>query len=401
MKNTEKPVVLIVDDTPDNILLLNEILKAEYKVTIATNGKKALEVAKAIAPDIILMDVMMPVMDGYEACRRLKEIEERKDIPVLFLTARSDEEDERRGFAFGAADYIVKPVSPPILLARMKTHLALKKSRDILENQNHFLDEEVQRRTKEVSVVQEASIMAMASLAEARDHETGSHLQRVKLYIKELAEYMGKTEKYKKELTPEVIRTIVLSSPLHDIGKIAISDNILLKPGSLTPNEYAIMKSHAALGRDAIACAERLMGGAETFLTCAREIAFSHHEKWDGSGYPLGLLGEEIPLPARLMAVADAYDALTSVRVYKTAISHEEAVRIIKRDSGRHFDPDIVDAFLNIKEKLKEIAENYVDCANEVLACMREKQKIPLPVRKRAEGENERDAASSLVDSLF
>ena len=367
LPDREKPVVLVVDDTLDNITLLNEILKDEYKVKVATNGEKALEVARNTLPDIILMDVMMPVMNGYEACRRLKENEKLRDIPVLFLTARSDEEDEKKGFTLGAADYIVKPVSPPILTARMKTHLALKRSRDILESQNHFLDEEIQRRTKDVSIVQEASIMAMAALAETRDYETGCHLQRAKLYIKELAEYMSKTEKFKDVLTPGKIKMIVISSPLHDIGKIGIPDHILLKPGPLTDDEYEVMKKHTVLGRDAIMCAEKLIGNMETFLTCAREIAYSHHEKWDGSGYPQRLSGEDIPLPARLMAVVDAYDALTSRRIYKEAITHEEAVSIIQADTGKHFDPDVVRAFLTLQEQFKYISERYMDCTESML----------------------------------
>lgn len=357
----ENPVVLVVDDDVDNIRLIYEILKNDYRVLVATNGEKALETAMASRPDIILMDVVMPVMDGYEACRRLKENKALQGIPVLFLTSKSDEPDERRGLALGAADYIVKPVSGPILTMRMKTHLELKRSRDILEDQNRFLDEEVQRRTRDVFVMQEASVMAMAALAELRDNETGGHLQRSKLYIQELAECLSRREKYKALLNPDKIRLIVFSSPLHDIGKIGISDHVLLKPGPLTAEEYAVMKTHAALGRDAIFCTEKLIGGAETFLSCAREIAYSHHEKWDGSGYPQGISGEAIPLPARLMAVADAYDALTSRRIYKEAVSHGEAVSIIRADSGRHFDPDVVEAFLILEERFLEISRQYKD----------------------------------------
>ncbi len=356
-----KPSVLVVDDTLDNLILINEILKEEYRVRVATNGLKALEAARYAPPDIILMDIMMPAMNGYEACRRLKEDESLRDIPVLFLTAKSDVADEQRGFALGGADYIVKPVTPPILLARVKTHLALKQSRDSLEDQNQSLEEEILRRTKDISVVQEASILAMAALAETRDNETGCHLQRVKLYIKELAEYMSKAEKFRYTLTPEKIRLMVLSSPLHDIGKVGIPDHILLKPGALTPQEYEVMKKHTTIGRDAILCAETQIGDAETFLSCAREIAYCHHEKWDGTGYPQGLCAEQIPLSARLMAVVDVYDALTTRRIYKDAILHEEAVSIIKRDANKHFDPDVVEAFLRIEEKFQEIKSKYAD----------------------------------------
>lgn len=355
----QKPSVLVVDDTLDNFILIHEILKEEYRVRVATNGAKALEAAKHAAPDIILMDIMMPVMNGYEACSRLKEDKALRDIPVLFLTAKSDVADEQKGFALGGADYIVKPVTPPILLARIKTHLELKQSRDSLEDQNQFLEEEILRRTKDISVVQEASIMAMAALAETRDNETGCHLQRVKLYIKELAEHMDRAEKY--ALGPEKVRLMVLSSPLHDIGKVGIPDHILLKPGALSAQEYEVMKKHTTIGRDAILCAETQIGNAETFLTCAREIAYSHHEKWDGTGYPQGLGGERIPLSARLMVVVDVYDALTTRRIYKEAILHEEAVQIIAREAGKHFDPDVVEAFLKIEDRFQEIRSLYAD----------------------------------------
>ncbi len=364
LSGEQKPTVLVVDDTHDNILLLNELLREEYRVRIATDGVKALEAAKYAPPDIILMDVGMPVMDGYEACRRLKEDKTLRDIPVIFLTAKSDEADEQKGFSLGAADYIAKPVSPVILAARMKTHLALKRSKDLLENQNRFLEEEVQRRTKDISILQEASIMAMAALAETRDNETGEHLQRTKLYIKELAEYLKQTKKYEEVLSAQTIEMITLSAPLHDIGKVGIPDNILWKPGALSEEEYHIMKTHTTMGRDAILCVERLMGGADTFLGCAREIAYSHHEKWNGCGYPQGLSGEEIPLSARLMAVADAYDAITTRRVYKAAVEHSRAVEIIRIDSGSHFDPDIVDAFLARQDQFKTISMTCAEQTN-------------------------------------
>ncbi len=364
--NEMKPTVLIVDDMPDNIALVNEILKGKYRVLAATNGKRALEISQKTIPDIILMDVMMPEMDGYETCSLMREKDLLKDIPILFLTAKSDDEDEKRGLSLGASDYIIKPVSPSILTARIKTHLELKRSKDALIKQNRFLDSEVQRRIKSISIIQEASIMAMAALAETRDNETGRHLRRAKHYIEELAEYMGDMRKYKDILTPARIKMIALSSPLHDIGKIGIPDHILLKPGPLSKEEYDIMKKHPIIGRDAIVRAEKLIGDADTFLTCARMIAYSHHEKWDGSGYPEGLSGEDIPLSARLMAIVDAYDALTSERVYKKAVSHEEAIAIIEADSGKHFDPDVVKAFLALKEKFKHISKIYKDETDDI-----------------------------------
>lgn len=358
-KIEENPVVLVVDDTIENILLINEILKNKYSVRVATDGFKAVQIAEKSVPDIILMDVMMPGMDGYETCKRIKENIKLKDIPLLFLTAKADVAAEQKGFDVGAADYITKPINPPILMARINTHLMLKQANDILKDRNKFLNDEVQRRTEDISVLQEASIMAMASLAETRDTETGHHLRRTRLYIRELAEHMGKIGKYAKELTPGNIKKIVISSPLHDIGKIGIPDSILLKPGPLSEEECEIMKRHTILGKEAIESAEKIIGAEKTFLTCARQIAYSHHEKWDGSGYPQGLVEEEIPLPARLMAVVDAYDALTSKRVYKKAVSHKEAVSIIEADSGKHFDPDVVCSFLFLADVFRRISEKH------------------------------------------
>ena len=354
-----RPVILVVDDTPDNISLLSGLLKEQYKVKVATNGEKALLVAKASPPDLILLDIMMPVMDGYETCRRLKEDEELRNVPVIFLTAKEEVEDENLGFDLGAVDYITKPISSPILLSRVKTHLTLKQSKDFLEDKNEFLEAEISRRIKEISLIQEVSVMAMAALAEMRDSETGNHIQRTKLYIEELATQLSRTEKYADVLKPENINLIVTSAPLHDIGKVGIPDHILLKPGALTYEEFEVMKTHTTLGREAILRAERLMDKPETFLRFAKEIVYYHHEKWNGTGYPERIAGEQIPLSARLMAVADVYDALTSKRVYKDAMPHEQAVEIIVGDSGIHFDPDIVKVFVKNKHKFKEIAERY------------------------------------------
>lgn len=354
-----RPVILVVDDTPDNISLLSGLLKEQYKVKVATNGEKALLVAHASPPDLILLDVMMPVMDGYETCRRLKEDGELKDIPVIFLTAKEEVEDENLGFDLGAVDYITKPISSPILLSRVKTHLTLKQSKDFLADKNEFLEAEISRRIKEISLIQEVSVMAMAALAEMRDSETGNHIQRTKLYIEELATQLSRTEKYAEVLSPEHIGLIVTSAPLHDIGKIGIPDHILLKPGALTNEEFEVMKTHTVLGREAILRAERVMDKPETFLRFAKEIVYYHHEKWNGTGYPEQLAGERIPLSARLMAVADVYDALTSKRVYKEAMPHEQAVAIIVGDAGVHFDPDIVNVFVKNNHKFKEIADRY------------------------------------------
>lgn len=359
----EKPTVLVVDDTPDNLTLMSGLLKDQYKVKIANNGERALKVVQAGAlPDIILLDIMMPVMDGYETCRHLKADAETRDVPVIFLTAKAEIEDEMKGFELGAVDYITKPISPPIVLARLKTHLQLKRMRDYLKDKNQFLEEEVQMRTKEVMAVQDVTILAMASLAETRDNDTGNHIRRTQYYIKLLAEKIRHNTRFSHFLNDDkTIDLLFKSAPLHDIGKVGIPDQILLKPGRFTPEEFEIMKTHTTLGRDSILSAEHRLGLELPFLAYAKEIAYSHQEKWDGSGYPEGLSGDDIPISGRLMAVADVYDALICRRVYKEGMPHEKAVGIILEGRGTHFDPDIVDAFLECADEFHRVAKRYED----------------------------------------
>jgi putative two-component system response regulator len=359
----EKQTVLVVDDTPDNLTLMSGLLKDKYKVKIANNGERALKVAlTGTPPDIILLDIMMPVMDGYEACRQLKANPETRDIPVVFLTAKAEVEDEMKGFELGAVDYITKPISPPIVLARVHTHLQLKKVRDYLKDQNEFLETEVEQRTKEVVAVQEVTILAMASLAETRDNDTGNHIRRTQFYVRALAEKLRNHERFRHLVdNDKTIDLLFKSAPLHDIGKVGIPDHILLKPGRFTPEEFEIMKTHTTLGRDAILAAERRLGLELPFLAYAKEIAYTHQEKWDGTGYPEGLSGDDIPISGRLMAVADVYDALICRRVYKEGMPHEKAVSIICEGKGAHFDPDIVDAFTEIADEFNAIAKRYED----------------------------------------
>ena len=370
MKNaldfSEKQTILVVDDTPDNLRLMSGVLKDAYKTKVANSGQRGLDIAAAAPlPDLILLDIMMPGIDGYEVCRRLKANPVTADIPVIFLTAKTEVEDERMGFDVGCVDYITKPISPPIVLARVKTHLLLKSARDFLKDQNAFLEAEVARRTREVQVIQDVTIMAMGSLAETRDNETGNHIRRTQHYVKALAEKLRSNSKYAHVLDEATVELVYKSAPLHDIGKVGIPDGILLKPGKLTAEEFEIMKTHTTLGRDAIIAAERALDSPSSFLRYAREIAYSHQEKWDGSGYPEGMVGPLIPLSARLMAVADVYDALISKRVYKPAMSHEKAVQIIREGSGQHFDPDIVDAFLEITGDFARIAAAFRDAEDD------------------------------------
>ncbi|NMQ20735.1 two-component system response regulator [Candidatus Competibacter phosphatis] len=359
---SERQTILVVDDTPDNIALLSTLLKDRYKVRAANNGERALAIAAGQPrPDLILLDIMMPGMDGYEVCERLKIDPHTADIPVIFLTAKVQVEDEEFGLHLGAVDYITKPISPPIVLARVETHLTLKRARQFLQDRNAYLEAEVWRRSREVMAIQEVTIMAMASLAETRDNATGNHIRRTQHYVRVLAQHLRHHPRFTAALNDETIELLFKSAPLHDIGKVGIPDRILLKPGRLTPDEFEIMKTHAALGRDAIAAAERYLDTPDSFLRFAREIAYSHQEKWDGSGYPEGLWGEQIPLSARLMAVADVYDALISRRIYKPALPHEQAVAMIREGRDQHFDPDIVDAFLECAEQFRTIAARFAD----------------------------------------
>ena len=356
--------VLVVDDLLPNLKLFEAKLAAEYyDVDLAQNGEMALARAHAHPPDIVLLDIMMPGMDGYEVCRRLKADPATADIPVIFLTALHDERDERAGFAAGGVDFITKPFSPEIVRARVRTHLALREANARLARQNAELERRVEERTRELALVRDLTIFSLASLAETRDNETGNHIRRTQTYVRELALALRDHPRFRADLDDATIDLLYKSAPLHDIGKVGVPDAILLKPGRLTPEEFEVMKQHAEFGRAAIATAEARIGSGNgnSFLRYAREIAYTHHEKWDGSGYPRGLAGDAIPLSGRLMAVADVYDALICRRIYKPAYSHDTAVDIITQGRGTHFDPDIVDAFLTLADRFRDIAAEFAD----------------------------------------
>jgi putative two-component system response regulator len=357
-----RTTILIVDDTPDNIALMSGLLKDSFRVKAATNGPKAIAIAQTEPhPELILLDIMMPGMDGYEVCQRLKSDPATSGIPIIFLTAKSTPEDEQKGLSLGAVDYITKPISPAIVLARINTQLALKAASDFLRDQNAYLQKEIERRTQETKAIQDVTILVMASLAETRDIETGNHIRRTQNYIRALAKRLQTHPRFRAFLTDANIDMLYKSAPLHDIGKVGIPDKILLKPGKLTPTEFEIMKTHTTLGMEAIEHAEESLGANVDFLRIAKEIALSHHEKWDGSGYPEGRSGDEIPISARLMALADVFDALISRRVYKEAMPHEEAMKIILAGKGIHFDPDVVDAFVEAEDEMRAIAAKFAD----------------------------------------
>ncbi|GAB3252861.1 HD-GYP domain-containing protein [Chitinimonas naiadis] len=362
MSTDSGSTLLVVDDSIENLTVLTELLSPKHRVLAALSGESGLRIAASKPkPDLILLDIMMPGMDGYEVLRQLQANPETKEIPVIFLTALADEGSEERGLALGGADYITKPIRGAIVLARVSTQLQAKLARDWMRDQKNALEREVSRRMRENDLTQRVSIRALAHLAETRDPETGNHILRTQGYVQCLANRLCDHPRFAQKLTARYIELLALSAPLHDIGKVGIPDHVLLKPGKLTREEWAIMKTHAKLGSDAIEQAEQDIERPLPFLSVAKEIAHWHHERWDGSGYPDGLAQDAIPLSARLMALADVFDALISERVYKPPMSYAEAREIISAGRGKHFDPDIVDAFLSGFEEFTSIAEHHRD----------------------------------------
>ena len=359
-----QPCVLIVDDASENLAVLSELLQPYYRVLAATSGERALTLAQgSIRPDIILLDIMMPGIDGFQTLKKLRANPITADIPVIFITALDNREVEEQGLQMGAVDYITKPFAPAVVLARVRTHVALKKAQDRLMQHNSDLEAEISLRMAESDIAEQVSIRALAHLAETRDPETGNHILRTQNYVRALATQLSTHGEYRQLLTKRNIELMTRSAPLHDIGKVGIPDHILLKPGKLTPEEMTIMKTHSLIGAEAIEKAEHDVSMPVPFLMFAKEIAKFHHEKWDGTGYPEGRKGKDIPLSARLMAVADVFDALISVRVYKSAMTFEQARDIILAGRDKHFDPDVVDAFEICFADFVNIAKHYNDAA--------------------------------------
>ena len=361
-----KPTLLIVDDTPANLTLLASLLQPTYTVKATTRGQKALDIVADQAPDLVLLDIEMPDLSGYEVCRRLKANPRTQAIPIIFLTSKTDAGSEEAGLATGAVDYITRPINPAILLSRVKAHLADATSAASLRIANQYLEVAVAARTSELTNLQEMTVLALASLAETRDTETGNHLRRTQHYMRALGQHLQTHPRYADHLDEGMISLLFKCAPLHDIGKVGIPDRILLKNGRYTPEEFEIMKTHPTLGRDAIVRAQALSGQRMNFLEVAKEIVYSHHEKWDGSGYPQGLAGEAIPLAARLMAVADVYDALISHRIYKSGMTHARAMQLIADGRGTHFDPDVVDAFVALGPTFEAISVRFADTDLEI-----------------------------------
>ena len=370
----DKPTILIVDDEPINLSMLKNLLADRYQVRACKRGEDAVRAVNVEPrPDLVLLDIMMPDIDGFEVLSRIKQEPKNRAIPVIFVSALDGTIDEETGFRLGAVDYITKPFRSAIVLERVRVHLELKRARDILKDQNEWLEAEVGRRLKENQLIQDLTLTVITELADTRDAETAHHILRTRSYVEILGRCLQLQSAYASELTEAYLNNIVKASPLHDIGKIGIPDSILLKPGRLTEAEFEIMKRHCSIGGQAIRRAidkalamnrSKLEAGKPLslqFLEVAKTIADHHHEKWDGSGYPQGLKGAEIPLPARLMALADVFDALTTPRIYNQAWSLADTVDYVRQQSGLHFDPDVVEAFVSEQAAFAEVMSQMAD----------------------------------------
>lgn len=368
MNPQTKGNIMVVDDTPANLKLLTGMLGEHgYEVRPLPSGKMALSAATADPPDLILLDINMPEMNGHEVCERLKADSRLREIPVIFISALSDIEDKIQAFRHGGVDYITKPFQFEEVMARVETHLTLRRYQAELQRHNTHLNEMVSEQIKEILVAKEslsnaqlATIVAMSKLAEARDADTGQHIERTQTFCRMLACELRKSSAFAASMDAQYADNIYNAAPLHDIGKVAISDAILLKPGKLTPNEFDIMKSHTTIGAEMLKSVHiRHPGNA--LISMGIDLAYAHHEQWNGLGYPKGLAGIGIPLSGRIMALADVYDALTSARCYKKAFMHEESCEIIVKGRGIHFDPAVVDTFLVLEAEFRETRQRMND----------------------------------------
>jgi len=360
--------VLVVDDNDLNRDMLFRRLRPHgYNILLAADGNEAMSMLRANAIDLVLLDVMMPQKDGYEVLSEIKEDEQLRSIPVIMITALDDTVSAARCINMGADDYLTKPFNPTLLRARVSASLERKRLHDQeslylnrMQKYNSELETRVREQVAALTSAQLGAIFAMSKLAESRDPETGAHLERMREYCKVISIQLSKLEKYKDIIDECFVNDIYAASPLHDIGKVGIDDNVLLKPGKLTDDEWVIMKTHPIIGADTLREVDKQHPG-NSLIRMGVQIAEGHHEKWDGSGYPYGLKGEEIPLVARILAIGDVYDALTSKRCYKEAFSHEKSAAIIREGKGKHFDPVVVDAFDTIEDEFKRIRAYYVD----------------------------------------
>ncbi len=372
MNQAEFKTIAVIDDETINLKLLNRLLQPHYQLQTYNSGEAFLASRSSITPDIILLDILMPNQDGYEVLKEIKQIEGYEDVPVIFLTAKQDDMDHIEGMKLGAVDYIIKPFSPEILKERIRSHLDTIETKRRLQDQNDILNIEVEKRLFEFKAIQDILFTLFAQIVEKRDLETGNHIVRTQHYVQIIAQTMSQKKPYDRLLTPSMIETITKGSMFHDLGKIAIPDHILLKNGTLDQHEWEIMKKHVDYGKQVMDQAISMVELSDLsqsdkasdiirFFKTTQEIILYHHEKYDGTGYLGGIKGQEIPVSARIMAVADVFDALISKRVYKEAWDFDDAVNEIIRQKGHHFDPDVVDAFVNSLSQIRKITEAYQD----------------------------------------
>lgn len=353
--------ILVVDDNDANLKILELILTREnYGVELCHSSADALDKVVQNNYDLIMLDVAMPEMDGYEICAEIKKMKDRSAVPIIFLSAQDDAYDIVKGFEAGAVDYITKPFKAPEVKVRVSTHLKLGKLQKELAVQNKTLEEKVQKQVQVIADTQMATIFSLAKLAQSRDDETGMHLERVQRFCFVLAEDLAKSSIYADLIDDDFIKNILHASPLHDIGKVGIPDKILLKPGKLTPEEFEVMKTHTLIGAETLELVNQKFGDNE-FIDMGIVIARSHHERWDGMGYPHQLKENDIPLAARIMSIADVYDALRAKRVYKSSYSQEKACAIIIEGRGSQFDPVLVSSFIRVADKFDKIFKEWFD----------------------------------------
>jgi putative two-component system response regulator len=346
--------IMIVDDSRSSLRLLESMLLEQgYTVNSFLNGRQALEWATKNHPDLALLDIVMPDIDGFEVCECLKRDTKLRDVPVIFISSQNEIKSKVKAFGMGCVDYITRPFEFEEVRTRVKTHLRLRQMQITLENQNHELGKLVEEKVKEISDSWLVTILALAKLSESRDDDTGKHLERVQVLCRIIAENLASLPEYRETIDSKFIDNIYHASPLHDIGKVGIPDRILLKPGKLDPKEFNVMKQHTIIGAQTLEAVQEKYQ-SNVFIEMGIAIARSHHERWDGRGYPDGLAGRDIPLCARIMAVADVYDALRTTRCYKQAIPHESAIAIIREGMGNQFDPDVVDTFLKLERVLNK-----------------------------------------------
>jgi putative two-component system response regulator len=360
--------VLVVDDQLENRELMQRFLEAHgYHVVTVSTGQEALDSVAAVAPDAILLDLVMPGLSGFDVCHRLKRDPETHHIPIIMITGVSEHEANLKALEMGANDFITRPFDGVLLEARLKSSVRSKLLQDQLRRYqgqlveaNASLEARIHERTAQILRTQQVTVFSLSKLAESRDTETGAHLERMRCYAREAAKELALKPKYDAAIDSAFVESIYFASPLHDIGKVGIPDQILLKPGKLTSEEFDIMKAHARIGGDTLKAADTEAGG-NSYLGMGRDIAYYHHERWDGTGYPFGLGGEDIPIEARIVALGDVYDALRSKRPYKEPFSHEKARGIILEGRGNHFDPEIVDAFLAREQQFTRIHDSFQD----------------------------------------